>query len=149
MIKNRRSSRSLEERTYLRVVSKQPKGKTFAEMVRQVEKQPFVPAADYSGVVDPSGRRWREHLRQISPARALELAREGASVAWDSCGCGGFCGFAWYGTEEVARMIRSGAPVVWSTKKRRGNISEWSSSDGGVLVVAEDAVQWGGVIDGK
>jgi len=129
-------------------VSKDPKGKTFAEVVREVEQQPVVPARDYSGVVDPGGRRWHRHLAEISPARALELAKEGAPIAWDPCGCGGYCGFGWYAANDVARMVAAGTPNVRHTKRRRGNLSVWASDDGGILVVAEDAVQWGDVISG-
>ena len=129
-------------------MSKQPKVKTFAEVVREVEQQPVVPARDYSGVVDPSGRRWHQHLAEISPARALELAKEGASIAWDPCGCGGYCGFDWYAADQAARMVAAGTPNVRHTKRRSGNISVWTSEDGGVLVVAEDAVEWGDVIGG-
>lgn len=131
----------------LGVVSKRPKGKTFAEVVREVEQQPVAPVRDYSGVVDPGGTRWHQHLAEISPARALDLAREGASIAGDPCGCGGYCGFDWYGPEDVARMLLAGTPKVRRTKRRQGNISEWINADGGVLVVLEDAVEWGGVID--
>ena len=124
-----------------------PKGKTFADVVREVEQQPVVPVPDHSGVVDPSGKRWHRHLAEISPARALELAREGAPIAWDACGCGGYCGFDWYSTEDVARMVAAGNPKVRRTKRRKGSLSVWTSGDGDVLVVAEDAVQWGDVIN--
>ena len=43
-------------------------------------------------------------------------------------------------------MVHSGTPKVSCTKRHKDNISTWA--DGGVLVVAENAVQWGGVIDG-
>ena len=128
-------------------MSKQPKGKTFADVVREVEQQPVGPVRDYSGVVDPSVKRW-QHLAEISPARALELAKEGAPIAWDPCGGGGYCGFDWYAADDVARMVAAGTPKVRHTKRSRGNLSVWTSEDGGVLVVAEDAVQWADVICG-
>jgi hypothetical protein len=105
-------------------VSKRPKGKTFADIVREVEQQPVVPERDYSGVVDPSGKRWHRDEAEVSPARALELAGDGASVAWDNCGCGGYCGFDWYTPEDVARMVAAGTPEVSRhTKRRRGAAS--------------------------
>lgn len=127
-------------------MSKQPKGQTFAQVVREVEQQPVVPDLDYSGVVDPGGTRWRQDLAEISPARALELAKQGAPIAWDPCGCGGFCGFDWYAADDIARMVAAGTPTVSHTKRKRGNLSVWKNQAGEVLVVAEDAVQWGGVI---
>lgn len=45
-------------------------------------------------------------------------------------------------------MVAAGTPNVRHTKRRSGNISVWTSEDGGVLVVAEDAVEWGDVIGG-
>ena len=45
-------------------------------------------------------------------------------------------------------MVDSGTPKVSCTKRHKGNISAWADADGGVLVVAENAVPWGGVIDG-
>lgn len=44
-------------------------------------------------------------------------------------------------------MIVAGAPTVRRTKRHRGNLSEWTAEDGRVLVVAEEAVRWGDVID--
>jgi hypothetical protein len=129
-------------------VGKQSKGQTFAEMVREVEQQPAVPVIDYSGVTDPSGTRWHQDLAQISPGRALDLASGGARIAWDRCGCGGYCGFDWYAPEDEARMVAAGVPKVRATKRRHGNLSLWTNDAGGLLVVAEDAVQWGSVIDG-
>jgi hypothetical protein len=128
-------------------MSKRPKGKTFADIVREVEQQPVVPERDYSGVVDPSGRRWHRDEAEVSPARALELAGDGASVAWDNCGFG-CCDFYWYTPEDVARMVAAGTPKVRQTKRRKGILSVWTSGDGDILVVAEDTVQWGDVIGG-
>jgi hypothetical protein len=128
-------------------VSKRPKGKTFADVVREVEQQPVVPDPDYSGIVDPSGKRWHRDEAEVSPARALELAGDGASVAWDNCGFG-CCPFYWYTPEDVARMVAAGTPEVRRTKRRRGSLGVWTSGDGDVLVVAEGAVQWGDVISG-
>lgn len=129
-------------------MSKQPKGKTFAEIVREAEDEPPARVADHSGVVDPAGRRWHQQLAQISPGRALELVEQGATVAWDSCGCGGHCGFTWYGPDEVAALVKAGKPTVEAKKRSWGNISEWTTNEGQVLVVAELSVQWGHLIQG-
>lgn len=129
-------------------MGKHLKGRTFADIVRDVEAEPVVPEVDRSGVVDPSGNRWHQHLADISPTQALELAKNGASIAWDPCGCGGYCGFDWYGAAEVARMVAAGTPKVRCTKRRKGNLSQWANAEGSILVVAEDAVQWGDVING-
>src|SRR4051812_41503689 len=99
-------------------------------MVREVKQLPVERDPDHSGVVDPSGKRWHQHLAQISPALALKLAKAGAPIAWDPCGCGGYCGFDWYGAEDAARMVAAGTPKVRLTKRRKGNLSLWTSDDG-------------------
>jgi hypothetical protein len=45
-------------------------------------------------------------------------------------------------------MVAAGTPKVRHTKRKTGNLSVWKNEAGGVLVVAEDAVQWGDVISG-
>lgn len=137
-----------DTRPYAPSVSKQHKTKTFAEIVREVEEHPADPVPDRSGVVDPSGRRWHQELAQISPERALELAQQGAAVAWDFCGCRGYCGLEWYSADEVAALVESGKPTIKAKKRSWGNISQWATSEGEVLVVAEVSVQWGSLILG-
>ncbi|WP_258723260.1 hypothetical protein [Cellulomonas sp. NS3] len=116
--------------------------KSFADVVREVLEQPTVSEPESGGVTDPEGTRWRPSKSSISEGQAHALLKHGARVAWDPCGCGGYCGFTWFGPEEAARLFASGTPTVRNTKRRRGNISEWTADDGRVLVVAEDAVRW-------
>ena len=129
-------------------MSKRPRTPTFAEIVREVEQAPPPRVDDRSGVVDRDGTRWHQTAGEISPGRAFQLAAEGAAVAWDPCGCGGYCGFDWFGADEVARLVAAGRPTVRDTKRHQGNLSEWASEDGRVLVVAEQAVRWGDLICG-
>ncbi len=121
---------------------------TFADVVREVEETPTAPEPRTGGITDPNGTYWLPNKRQISPSQALALASAGASVAWDACGCGGYCGFTWFSPEQVARLVSAGTPTIRHTKRRRGNISEWASEDGRALVVAEDAVRWADLLDG-
>ena len=130
------------------MMGKRPPAKTFADIVRDAKENPEPPVADYTGAGDPQGRGWHEEAAEISPARALSLARSGAPVAWDSCGCGGYCGFEWFSPEEVSRMTEAGSPKLRAGKKHHGWLSEWATSDGDVLVVAVCEVQWGDVIRG-
>ncbi len=121
--------------------------RTFAEVVREVEETPAAPEPRTGGMTDPAGTYWMPLKRQISPSHALALAAAGAPVAWDACGCGGYCGFTWFSQQQVARLVTAGAPTIRRTKRRRGNISEWASEDGRALVVAEDAVAWADLLD--
>ncbi|MCM0639522.1 hypothetical protein [Cellulomonas wangsupingiae] len=121
---------------------KSDRHKPFADIVREVREQPTVSEPEADGVTDPEGTRWRPSRSSISEAQAHALLQGGARVAWDPCGCGGYCGFTWFGPDDTSRLMASGTPVVRNTKRRRGNISEWTAGDGRVLVVAEAAVRW-------
>ncbi|MFS0702939.1 hypothetical protein AB6N23_00310 [Cellulomonas sp. 179-A 9B4 NHS] len=121
---------------------RKPDTTSFAEVVREVREQPPVAAPEPSGVTDPDGNRWRPGTGSITPGQAHALLEQGARAAWDPCGCGGGCGFTWFGPQETTRLIASGTPTVRSTKRHRGNLSVWTTDDGRVLVVAEDAVRW-------
>lgn len=116
--------------------------KPFSEVLREVQERPVRPEPDRAGVADAEGTRWVKSRTSITPGEAVALVAHGARVAWDPCGCGGYCGFTWFSPDEVARLAAAGSPTVRSTKRRRGNISEWVAADGRVLVVAEDAVRW-------
>lgn len=128
-------------------VSERAPRQPFAEIVREVLQTPAKPEPRTGGITDPSGTYWRPDT-QISPTEALALAAGGASVAWDECGCGGYCGFRWFSTDEVTWLVAAGAPTVRRTKRRRGNLSRWAGDDSPLLVVAEDAVRWGDLLDG-
>ena len=94
-------------------------------------------------VVAPDGRTYRSSARDISAADAFTAAAAGARVAWDPCGCGGYCGLTWFDEADVARMVTAGRPQIRRTKKARGAISEYRSDHGRVLLLAEEAVRWG------
>ena len=128
-------------------MTKRAHRRPFAEVVREVRETPSPPQATHGGIADPQGRHWVRNKQEISPGHALALAAAGAPVAWDACGCGGHCGFTWLAPDEVAQLVRAGTPVVRRTKRRHGNISEWATVDGQRLVVAEDAVRWGDLLD--
>lgn len=95
-------------------------------------------------MVDQQGRVYARINDHISGSRALELARTGAVVVWDSCGCGGGCGMDWFDEQEVAAMASSGTPDIRHTKRAHGTISEWRADDGAWLLLAEGAVRWSG-----
>lgn len=120
--------------------------KPFAEVVREVRESPSRPVPARNGVVGPDGRRWHLVAAELAPAEALARAAAGAAVAWDPCGCRGYCAFTWYTHREGERMVAAGEPVVRLSKRHNGGISEWATLDGQRLVVAEDAVTWGGLL---
>lgn len=117
--------------------------RSFADIVAEVREQPAAVEPLPTGVVDPEGTRWHPGTSSISEGQAHALVERGARVAWDPCGCGGYCGFTWFGPEDAAQLVAAGTPKVRRTSRHRGNISKWTAEDGRVLVVAEDAVRWG------
>ena len=123
-------------------MAREPDRETFAEMVREVRAQPVTREPRRGDVTDPEGTRWFPSTSSISEGQAHALVEGGARLAWDACGCGGYCGFRWFGPDETERLVAARTPTVRNTKRRRGNISRWTSDDGRVLVVAEVEVRW-------
>jgi hypothetical protein len=127
------------------VVAKQHRRQTFAEIVADVESSPPAPpprpGRHLDRMIDPSGVSYGL-VDDISPERALELARDGALVAWDPCGCGGGCGFEWYSPDDVQAMVASGRPTI-RRKHPVAGIDEWRSADDAVLLVVNECVTWG------
>jgi hypothetical protein len=129
---------------------------SFAEILREVKENPPSQGTPMiralyisSGTIhDPSGRIWQRLDEQITAGRAFDLASKGALVAWDSCGCGGYCGLTWLDADDVVRLVKSGRPVLVKSKRpaRRGNLSEWTAEDGQLLVLAELYVRWGDLL---
>jgi hypothetical protein len=66
-------------------------------------------------------------------------------VAWDACGCGGYCGFDWLGAERRGALLKAERPRIGGRKKgQQGNLSLWRSQQGVELILAEAHVRWGG-----
>ncbi|KQY42851.1 hypothetical protein [Cellulomonas sp. Root137] len=124
---------------------------SFSEIVDAVKATPAAtpPESDRPGVradgqiIDPLGRAYTETARDISSAAAHDAAAAGAQVAWDPCGCGGYCGLRWFDVVDVARMVVAGRPNIRRTKKAYGSISEYRGEDGRVLLLVEADVRWG------
>jgi hypothetical protein len=116
----------------------------FAEVLRDLAATPgssVAPPPDDSPR-DPSGRRYHLVDASISSGRALELAAAGAAVAWDACGCQGFCGYAWLDRVEIRDLVASGRPKLPRKRDRWGRLSQWQADDGTDLVLAEADVRW-------
>lgn len=75
--------------------------------------------------------------REVPLARAMELLRGGAGLVIDPCGCGGFCGFDWVGSQELDR-VRGIGDTRWRRLLRRSAIEEWRSADDQVLLLLHD-----------
>lgn len=127
-------------------MARRSNSRSFADIVREVERgaveTPSDTATPAGCLKAPDGPIW-SYVSNISAPRALALADSGAVVAWDPCGCGGYCGITWYTPDDVRRLVAAGPPRVKNNKRWNGRLSEWHEPAGGRLVLAEDAVIWG------
>lgn len=129
-------------------MKKRPKTTSFAETVREVRDRPELrpekrrPGLHGSLFVDNSRREYVLADPAVTPERALETARGGALIVWDSCGCGGGCGWDWCSHTDVAEMVRSGPPVIGGARSRRGELMEFRAADGPALLVVIGDVTW-------
>ena len=125
---------------------------SFQQMVDELKATPSVPTAEAPGicadgrVITPAGRVYLKRVGDISSADAFDAAAAGAQLAWDACGCNGYCGLTWFDEAEVARMVASGRPTIRRTKKAYGSIAEYRSDDGRVLLLVEQDVRWGDLL---
>jgi hypothetical protein len=131
-------------------MAKRGAAKPFAEMVRDLVDTPTPEPAKTLRRIDlshgqflgPGGVVWLREADTLRASEALSAIQEGALVAWDSCGCGGDCGFIWPDTASLQRMAKT-APKVRDTKRHFGRLTGWRSADGRYLVVASGEVRWG------
>jgi hypothetical protein len=81
----------------------------------------------------------------LSPTQALAAVQAGALVAWDACGCGGYCGFDWLDEDRRAALTRADRPRIGGRPKKGqwGTVSLWRSLSGMELLVAQAYVRWG------
>jgi hypothetical protein len=79
---------------------------------------------------------------RLKPRRAYELVVAGAAVAFDDCGCDGFCGLACADHEELQRLVRHGPPRIRLKGKDFGALEEWRTETGDSLVLARGDVRW-------
>jgi hypothetical protein len=64
-------------------------------------------------------------------------------VAWDGCGCGGFRGYVWLDRAAIVEMTAWGRPRMPTKKGEWGELSQWESDDGTVLVLVAGSVRCG------
>lgn len=123
--------------------------RSFADIVMEVQATPAPeprkrrPGVWGTAFVDDDGREYELVAEGITSERALTVALLGGRVVWDECGCGGGCGWDWCTEDDVAAIVKSGPPVISTSKSRTGVVSEFRSDDGAVLLLAQGWVWWG------
>ncbi|TKV60677.1 hypothetical protein FDO65_03010 [Nakamurella flava] len=123
----------------------------FAAVVDGLRRRPPAPERDRRARLRaPDGRVFVEIDPDLIPDAAVDLVAGGASVAWDSCGCRGYCGIEWFDADDTAVLVRSGPPVFVPASRKvphaAGRLSAWHTDDGQVLVLASGEVRWGGLL---
>jgi hypothetical protein len=106
-----------------------------------VPRRPL-PGLDGDCLFAPDGRAYRLADARLNPRRAYELVVAGAVVAFDDCGCDGFCGLAWVDHDELQRLVRHGPPRIRRKGKGFSSLEEWRTDIGDPLVVARGDVRW-------
>ncbi|MFP5348117.1 MAG: hypothetical protein ACLGIA_13960 [Actinomycetes bacterium] len=131
-------------------MGKKPQHETFAELVKALDRQevsstkprrPGLYGRDQ--LVDREGHTYTR-VAAVSAEQAQELAKAGARVVYDPCGCGGYCGMTWFDRESVQRLAAAGPPVMG---RKRGWISHWRAEGGEAYLLVEDDVRWGDLLD--
>ncbi len=127
------------------------KKQTFAEIVAAVESDVPVPSKDsaispgrFSGdtLYDLAGHALREvDDHALDPAEIRDAVLAGALLAWDSCGCGGYCNtLKWPDPESLLREASSAIPRF--RKNHPARVTRLRGEGGDVLLVAGD-LRWG------
>jgi hypothetical protein len=96
---------------------------------------------------DPSGARLTLMASEITPAQAAHAVRDGAILAFESCGCGGGvggCEIEWFDFADRAHGIPGGEPTFVNEYGSPTWIDVWS----GVrrVVFAHGDVTWGSIL---
>lgn len=124
------------------------KTQTFAEIIDGVTADPPPPSPQPPRLIAPDSRTFYQASQALDPKHAVELVAGGAIVAWDSCGSRGFAApIEWFDPSCAPEFTRSGPPELRNQPGRRyrgqGELSEWRTAEGAVLVLASLDVRWG------
>lgn len=96
----------------------------------------------------PDGVVYLPWTDRLSPAAAVAELRRGARVAYDQCGCGGYCDVKWLTPDELDELRSAPLPDLHPAKHGIARLEGWRSPAGEVLIAAVGDVSWGGVVGG-
>ena len=92
--------------------SRQTTGPVFADIVEDFKAAPAPTRPPRGQLIGPDGRCFYSVERELDPITAVALVADGAIVAWDSCGCQGYCELLWFEDSDRAELIRPGPPEL-------------------------------------
>lgn len=121
--------------------------KSFAEIVAEVQAAPGSGADDLTDrtntLRDPNGTVLERTLPDATPQLAARLVREGALLAFEGCGCGGWAGCPLVWIDEAGRSRAAQATPRFGRHARRGWpswIEVWEGSTATLVYVHGDVV---------
>jgi len=132
------------------IINPVTRSKSFAEIVAEVKAEPMpepeVCPGGYNSageLFDPAGNRLHRVRTKITPSQAQHHVSEGAQLAWESCGCGG-----WSGCLPIWVEANIGSTLGDGSKPRfigRHDAPTWIDlwqGDGGPVVYAHGDMKW-------
>jgi hypothetical protein len=138
-------------------MAKKPRGRTFADLAKEptwgeAERSRSGEHAVRPGMFnrggeffDPSGRLLVLKQQAVGPAEAVQRVSDGALVAFEGCGCGGWAGCApeWFTGDRLLRLRTGPGPRFVRGHGAPTWIDVWASGAGEV-VFAHGEVDWAG-----
>lgn len=128
--------------------------RSFAETVAEVRATPARPRDVHPGghnadgdLFDPAGTLLTRTRASITTADAKALVADGALLARESCGCGGWagCEIDWIADGARAALRYVSGPVLAGRRRTPTWIDLWEGA-GSVVVFAHGDVRWGDVL---
>lgn len=125
--------------------------RTFADIVAEVEAEPGPTMEVCAGAhnedgdfFDPAGNRLERVRREITPKDAKRYLRNGAQLAWEACGCGGWSGCvpSWIAADVRRGLADGPKPRFVDRHDAPTWIDLWRGPNGSV-VYAHGDVEWG------
>lgn len=127
---------------------------TIKEIVADLEQAPASPPepvliepGKYSGdtLYDPDGHALVETADDdLTPEQTRAAVLDGARLAWDDCGCGGYCNaIEWPAPTDLRREAERAAPRF---RKNTGAHVQRLAGNGGDVLLAVGGVRWGDLL---
>lgn len=124
--------------------------KSIAQILAEVEAEPRpkhdVSPGGYNSageLFDPTGHVLQRVRRNITPAVAQQQVRDGAQLAWEGCGCGGWSGCVpiWI-TADIRAALGTGLKPRFTGRHNAPTWIDLWHGDNGPVVYAHGDVKW-------
>jgi hypothetical protein len=128
--------------------------KSFAEIVAEAKAEPTterdIRPGGYNAAGDLFDRDGNllERIGEVTPSEAQRHVRDGAQLAWESCGCGGWSGCLPTWVEDDIRGALGDGPTPQFTRRHHAPtwIDLWQG-DGGPVIYAHGDIKWSNALE--